>query len=98
MVIFLENPISTKDILKFTFSVYETHIGTDPSFKNFHPQRWQHAADINTLSVSKPRSENLCILFDTVGGRNLAPVDIVNIPLFTRFYTSQVVQDFFHQQ
>ena len=26
------------------------------------------------------------------------PVDVVNIPLFTRFYTSQVVQDFFHQQ
>ena len=32
------------------------------------------------------------------GGRNPAPVDTVNIPLFTRFYTSQVVQDFFHQQ
>ena len=27
-----------------------------------------------------------------------SPVDMVNIPLFTRFYTSQVVQDFFHQQ
>ena len=27
-----------------------------------------------------------------------APVDMVKIPLFTRFYTSQVVQDFFHQQ
>ena len=27
-----------------------------------------------------------------------APVDMVNIPLFTGFYTSQVVQDFFHQQ
>ena len=34
----------------------------------------------------------------TVDGRNPAPVDMVNIPLFTRFYTSQVVQDFFHQQ
>ena len=30
--------------------------------------------------------------------RNPAPVDMVNIPLFTRFYTSQVVQDSFHQQ
>ena len=38
----------------------------------------------------------LCI--DTVDGRNPAPVDMVNIPLFTRFYTSQVVQDFFHQR
>ncbi len=35
---------------------------------------------------------------NTVDGRNAAPVDMVNIPLFTRFYTSQVVQDFFHQQ
>ena len=33
-----------------------------------------------------------------VDGRNPAPVDMVNIPLFTRFYTCQVVQDFFHQQ
>ena len=29
---------------------------------------------------------------------NHAPVDMVNILLFTRFYTSQVVQDFFHAQ
>ncbi len=35
---------------------------------------------------------------NTTDGRNPAPVDMVNIPLFTRFYTSQVVQDFFHQQ
>ncbi len=28
---------------------------------------------------------------DTVDGRISAPVDMVNIPLFTRFYTSQVV-------
>ena len=34
----------------------------------------------------------------TVDGTNPAPVDTVNIPLFTGFYTSQVVQDFFHQQ
>ena len=32
--------------------------------------------------------------YDTVDGRNPAPVD----RLFTRCYTSQVVQDFFHQQ
>ena len=30
----------------------------------------------------------------TVDGRNPAPVDRLFIPLFTRFYTSQVVQDF----
>ena len=34
---------------------------------------------------------------DTVDGRNPAPVDMVNISLFTGSYTSQVVQDFFHQ-
>ena len=34
----------------------------------------------------------------TVDRRNPAPVDMVNIPLFVGFYTSQVVQDFFHQQ
>ena len=35
---------------------------------------------------------------DTVDGRNPAPVDMVNIPLLTGFHTSQVVQDFLHQQ
>ncbi len=35
---------------------------------------------------------------ETVDGRSPAPVDRWFTPLFTRFYTSQVVQDFFHQQ
>ena len=35
---------------------------------------------------------------DTVDGRNPAPVHRWFIPLFTGFFTSQVVQDFFHQQ
>ena len=35
--------------------------------------------------------------YDPVDGQNPAPVDIVNIPWFTRLYTSQVVQDFSHQ-
>ena len=30
--------------------------------------------------------------------KSCKPVDMVNIPLFTGFHTSQVVQDFFHQQ
>ena len=34
----------------------------------------------------------------TVDGKNPAPVDMVNIPLFSQFYTSQVVQDFLYQQ
>ena len=33
----------------------------------------------------------------TVDGRNPASVDMVNIPLFTGFHASRVVQDFFHQ-
>ena len=37
-------------------------------------------------------------IYHTVDGRNPVPVDVVNIPLFTEFYTSQLVQDFFHQQ
>ena len=37
-----------------------------------------------------------CILCYTVDGRNPAPADMANIPLFTEFY--KVVQDFFHQQ
>ena len=35
---------------------------------------------------------------DTVDGRNPAPVDMENLPLFTGFYLAQVAQDFFHQQ
>ena len=34
----------------------------------------------------------------TVDGRNPAPADVVDMPVFIGFYTSQVVQDFFHQQ
>ena len=34
----------------------------------------------------------------TVDGTNPAPVDGQFFSLFTRFYTSQVVQDLFHQQ
>ena len=34
----------------------------------------------------------------TVDGQNPAPPRMMNIPLFIGFYTSQVVQDFFHQQ
>ena len=37
-------------------------------------------------------------MYRTVDGRNPAPVDMQNVPLFTGFYTFQLVQDFFHQQ
>ena len=50
-----------------------------------------------------PNSANtpvLGMLSDTVDGRNPAAVVVGSLShyLFTRFYTSQVVQDFFHQQ
>ena len=41
----------------------------------------------------------LAVFSHTVDGLYPAPVDMVNIPLLTRLYTSQeVVWDFFHQQ
>ena len=49
--------------------------------------------DTYLLIVIDPRKK-----YTTVDGRIPASVDMVNIPLFTRFYTSSVVQDFFHQQ
>ena len=36
--------------------------------------------------------------FTTLDRRNPAQAEIVNIPSRARFYSSQVVQDFFHQQ
>ena len=38
------------------------------------------------------------LLYLIVDGRHPAPVDMYNIPWFIGFHTSQVVQDFFHQQ
>ena len=61
----------------------------------------------SSLQDSFPKKKNTCRFCeeqrpktyqDTVDGRNPAPVDMENIPLFTGLYTSQVVQDFFHQQ
>ena len=63
------------------------------------PYTQQHQALPNRLWVSLGQS-----CFDylneiiVVDGRNPAPVDMVNIALFTGFHTCQVLQDFFHQQ
>ena len=57
------------------------------------PRREQYAPNKSGDQVSSPRESS-----HTVDGRNPAPVDMVNIPLLAGFYTSQVVQDFFHQQ
>ena len=48
--------------------------------------------NLETQSTSSPESMQHTV------GRNPPPVDTVNTQLFTRFYTSQVVQDLFHQQ
>ena len=47
----------------------------------------------------KPQLRDGATFFnDTVDGQNPASPRMMIIPLSTRFYTSQVVQDFFHQQ
>ena len=61
-------------------------------------QRYQN---VHNAQVTKTDFKIQRIQFqgwNTVDGWNPAPVDMVNIPLFTGFHTSQVVQDFFHQQ
>ena len=59
-------------------------------------------AKLENTNPSKtfPKSlpENCRIDNDTGDGSNPAPVDMVNVPLFSGFYRSQAVQDFFHQQ
>ena len=48
--------------------------------------------------MMKNHETNKNLYIHTVDGRNPAPVDMVDIPFFIWFFTSQVVQDFFHQQ
>ena len=47
--------------------------------------------------IGLPASSRFILLMVQKSGIN-SPVDMVNIPLCTGFYTSQVVQDFFHQR
>ena len=54
-----------------------------------------HDDNLTTIVTGDGRNPTLG---HTVDGRNPAPVDRWFIPLFTRFYTSQLVEDFFHQQ
>ena len=46
---------------------------------------------VSFCTWAERRAIDDAILDDTVDGRNPAPTDLVNIPLITRFYTSQVV-------
>ena len=53
------------------------------------------AGTMGALSAGEIFARDQAVPVDTVDGRNPAPVDRI---LFTGFHTSQVVQDFFHQQ
>ena len=53
---------------------------------------------LNKFLTLQELMDYIKILYHTVGGRNPAPVDLLNIPFFTGFHTCLVVQDFFHQQ
>ena len=58
----------------------------------------EKSMDRNNFSTKKPRKK-VHVSNNTVDGRNPVPVDRYFIPLFSDFTnTSQVVQDFFHQQ
>ena len=67
-----------------------------------HTTSGQESTNKNVSEVTQYQDIELhCISsrsWTTHDGRNPAPVDKQFIPLFTGFYTSQVVQDFFHQQ
>ena len=72
----------------FWVSCLEEHCSTSGgSFVSSSTGVWTDFEDLNMSFHS-----------DTVDGRNPAPVDMINSPLLIGFHTSQVVQDFFHQQ
>ena len=64
--------------------------------RKFYKFYRQHFAwSLSWLSVRRVGGKQI---YHTVDGRNPAPVDGQFIPLLSGFYTSQVVQDSFHQQ
>ena len=63
-----------------------------------HGHTWYQSKKPCNLIFHRSLRVTFEILFDTVDGRNPAPVDMVNFPWFLAFHTSQVVQDFSHQQ
>ena len=65
---------------------------TQVDFPQATRKEWKRASDWGGCATYARKMD------DTFDGRNPAPVDMVNVPLFTGFYTSQVVQEFFHQQ
>ena len=79
-------------------------MATDSSYSSSHNHESGEWVPTRLVSPMGPWCSNFHdygrkgISNHTVGGRNPAPVDMVNIPLFTGFHTCLVVQDFFHQQ
>ena len=59
---------------------------------------WQGVCETRCTEGTWSPKKNTILGRNAVDGRNPAnQLRLVNIPLFTGFYTSQVVQDFFHQ-
>ena len=71
-----------------------------PCSSSSRHESWREK-DLRLLCLNKSLQKSHVMGFLPTVGRIPASVDMVNIPLFTGFihpYTSQVVQDFFHQQ
>ncbi len=78
----------------FTFSLQLLHINL-PCFRASMGSPIIQTNKITPRNSEKKLSHGTTrCLNHTVDGRNPAPVDMVNIPLFTGFHTCQVVQDF----
>ena len=88
-----------KDIQQGLFQQWVQHLsaGIQGATEGFLQQLWAtHRPQLfhkrGHIQNPKPSCEN------TVDGQNPAPPRMMIIPLYTGFHTSQVVQDFFHQQ
>ena len=82
-------------LMTFVSKNISLHSGTWVPWKK---TPWHLSLLAPSLRVRVVSEETLIFADDTVDGRNPAPVDMENLPWFIGFYTSQVVQDFFHQQ
>ena len=83
----------------YTLTLY-SHLHSPASLRSSVKRPEHKAPSCFTVSgmCSTPLLESCSYLWNTVDGRNPAPVDRQFIPLFPGFYTSQVVWDFFQQQ
>ena len=79
-----------KTRVSFRFLCRESEAWESMSTKKTRRRRSPSAKKTKKDDMSSWVMEDF-FLIDTLDGRNPAPVDMVNIPLFTGFYTSQVV-------